>query len=118
FVTHHATPAVLLVFSLRPSPPPLSTLFPYTTLFRSPIGLSLVNKLAPARFASLLMGTWFLANASANKFAGTLSSLYPEKGQTTQDRKSTCLNSSHVEISYAVFCLKKKKRTATQQQLT
>jgi POT family proton-dependent oligopeptide transporter len=49
----------------------------------SPIGLSLVNKLAPARFASLLMGTWFLANASANKFAGTLSSLYPEKGQTT-----------------------------------
>lgn len=49
----------------------------------SPIGLSLVNKLAPARFASLLMGTWFLANASANKFAGTLSSLYPEKGKIT-----------------------------------
>jgi len=49
----------------------------------SPIGLSLVNKLAPARFASLMMGTWFLANATANKFAGTLSSFYPEKGQTT-----------------------------------
>jgi len=49
----------------------------------SPIGLSLVNKLAPARFASLLMGTWFLANATANKFAGTLSSYYPEKGKTT-----------------------------------
>lgn len=49
----------------------------------SPIGLSLVNKLAPARFASLLMGTWFLANATANKFAGTLSSLYPESGKPT-----------------------------------
>ncbi|MBC7552992.1 MAG: peptide MFS transporter [Taibaiella sp.] len=49
----------------------------------SPIGLSLVNKLAPARFASLLMGTWFLANATANKFAGTLSSYYPEKGQVS-----------------------------------
>ena len=49
----------------------------------SPIGLSLVNKLAPARFASLLMGTWFLANATANKFAGTLSSYYPEKGKVT-----------------------------------
>jgi proton-dependent oligopeptide transporter, POT family len=49
----------------------------------SPIGLSLVNKLAPARFASLLMGTWFLANATANKFAGTLSSYYPEKGKIT-----------------------------------
>ena len=49
----------------------------------SPIGLSLVNKLAPARFASVLMGTWFLANATANKFAGTLSSLYPEAGKTS-----------------------------------
>ncbi len=49
----------------------------------SPIGLSMVNKLAPARFASLLMGTWFLANATANKFAGTLSAFYPEAGKTT-----------------------------------
>ena len=43
----------------------------------SPIGLSLVNKLAPLKFASLLMAVWFLANAAANKFAGILSSLYP-----------------------------------------
>ncbi len=49
----------------------------------SPIGLSLVNKLSPVRFASLLMGAWFLANATANKFAGTLSSFYPEAGKTT-----------------------------------
>jgi POT family proton-dependent oligopeptide transporter len=44
----------------------------------SPIGLSMVNKLAPIKFASLLMGVWFLSTASANKFAGTLSSYYPE----------------------------------------
>jgi POT family proton-dependent oligopeptide transporter len=43
----------------------------------SPIGLSMVSKLAPVRFSSLLMGTWFLANAAANKFAGTLSALIP-----------------------------------------
>jgi len=49
----------------------------------SPIGLSLVNKLAPFKFASLLMAVWFLANASANKLAGVLSALYPEKGKTT-----------------------------------
>ncbi|WP_199141567.1 peptide MFS transporter [Pedobacter sp. ASV12] len=43
----------------------------------SPIGLSLVNKLAPLKFASLLMAVWFLANAAANKLAGILSALYP-----------------------------------------
>ncbi len=44
----------------------------------SPIGLAMVNKLAPVKFASLLMGVWFLSTSAANKFAGTLSSLYPE----------------------------------------
>lgn len=48
----------------------------------SPIGLSMVNKLAPVKFASLLMGVWFLSTASANKFAGMLSSLYPEDIKT------------------------------------
>ena len=48
----------------------------------SPIGLSLVNKLAPIKFASLLMAVWFTANAFANKFAGVLSGLYPD-GKTT-----------------------------------
>ncbi|HOY65403.1 MAG TPA: peptide MFS transporter [Candidatus Ozemobacteraceae bacterium] len=43
----------------------------------SPIGLSMVSKLAPVKFASLLMGTWFLSSAAANKFAGMLSGLYP-----------------------------------------
>jgi POT family proton-dependent oligopeptide transporter len=44
----------------------------------SPIGLSMVNKLAPVKFASLLMGVWFLSTSAANKFAGTLSEYYPE----------------------------------------
>jgi POT family proton-dependent oligopeptide transporter len=45
----------------------------------SPIGLSMVVKLAPARFVSLLMGVWFMSTATANKFAGELSALYPEE---------------------------------------
>ena len=47
----------------------------------SPIGLSLVSKLSPMRFVSLLFGVWFLANAVANKAAGQLSALYPPSGQ-------------------------------------
>jgi POT family proton-dependent oligopeptide transporter len=49
----------------------------------SPIGLSLFNKLAPFKFASLLMAVWFTANAFANKLAGVFSALYPENGKTT-----------------------------------
>ncbi len=47
----------------------------------SPIGLSMVNRLTPVRFASLMMGVWYLSTAAANKFAGTLSALYPEEGK-------------------------------------
>jgi POT family proton-dependent oligopeptide transporter len=49
----------------------------------SPIGLSLFNKLAPFKFASLLMAVWFTANAFANKLAGVFSALYPENEKTT-----------------------------------
>lgn len=49
----------------------------------SPIGLSLVNQLAPVKFASLLMAVWFMANAMGNKLAGVLSTLYPDKGKIT-----------------------------------
>ncbi|HEU4606596.1 MAG TPA: peptide MFS transporter, partial [Chitinophagaceae bacterium] len=49
----------------------------------SPIGLSLVNKLSPLKFASLLMAVWFLANAAANLLAGALSALYPTDGRVT-----------------------------------
>ncbi len=49
----------------------------------SPIGLSLVNKLAPARFGSILMGVWFISNAAANKFGGKLGALLPSEGATS-----------------------------------
>ncbi len=49
----------------------------------SPIGLSMVTKLSPVKFASLLMGIWFGSNAAANLLAGQLSAFYPEPGKTT-----------------------------------
>jgi POT family proton-dependent oligopeptide transporter len=49
----------------------------------SPIGMSLVNKLSPLKFSSLLMAIWFTANAFGNKLAGVLSSLYPDEGRPT-----------------------------------
>ena len=49
----------------------------------SPIGMSLVNKLSPLKFSSLLMAIWFTANSFGNKLAGVLSALYPENGKTT-----------------------------------
>jgi len=57
----------------------LYTIHTFGALCLSPIGLSMVNKLAPVKLASLLMGVWFLSTAAANKFAGTLSALYPEE---------------------------------------
>jgi POT family proton-dependent oligopeptide transporter len=57
----------------------LYTIHTFGELCLSPIGLSMVNKLSPVKFASLLMGVWFLSTATANKFAGTLSSFYPEE---------------------------------------
>src|SRR2546427_5735855 len=74
--------------------PPRSTLFPYTTLFRSD------QPVLDGSLASRLKG---------RPRRRTLREL-----QVLQDRKSTRLNSSHSQISYAVFCLKKKKSTATR----
>src|SRR5256885_12383331 len=74
--------------------PPRSTLFPYTTLFRSPMWRErLASALPPAGQA---LAAWLLSCAVPVLAAG--------------DRKSTRLNSSHLVISYAVFCLKKKKQ--------
>src|SRR5436309_4617278 len=78
--------------------PPRSTLFPYTTLFRS---FGLVQQLEARR----LHGQELIA---AGQQPGD-SKADGERQQRT-DRKSTRLNSSHVKISYAVFCLKKKKK--------
>src|SRR2546427_6781170 len=76
--------------------PPRSTLFPYTTLFRSPAYLGLVSH---------------AAERNARELAPQCVSHTPAQGgfsHARRDRKSTRLNSSHSQISYAVFCLKKK----------
>src|SRR3712207_8038829 len=82
--------------------PPRSTLFPYTTLFRSVAELSHAPTLLIFAVSSLaLIGlAWVLGQATE--------SLGHHAGPRI-DRKSTRLNSSHANISYAVFCLKKKK---------
>src|SRR5437773_7693128 len=80
--------------------PPRSTLFPYTTLFRSPKRIML-------RAGAILVVTWV-----ARWFAVLLLlhsvGVHVGVGSALLDRKSTRLNSSHITISYAVFCLKKK----------
>src|SRR2546430_4115889 len=88
--------------------PPRSTLFPYTTLFRSLFAAS--GLAPPAGLAGLVdIAVWDLAAATF----GTRRELegYCERWSAAMiDRKSTRLNSSHSQISYAVFCLKKKKK--------
>jgi POT family proton-dependent oligopeptide transporter len=74
----------------------------------SPIGLSMVSKLAPVRLSSLLMGTWFLANAVANKFAGTLSALIPPgAGEAAATAETKIPSFMGVEISnlFIFFCV-------------
>src|SRR5260221_1309281 len=97
--------------------PPRSTLFPYTTLFRS------TRTVAPGRpspFESeilpltALVVVWaIVAVAPNNERAIAKSRIFRSNSNDCQDRKSTRLNSSHTVISYAVFCLKKKKSTTT-----
>src|SRR5690349_23678935 len=90
--------------------PPRSTLFPYTTLFRSGNGVILTVRPGVLRMSLRFHGpvkkyaVLPLRNRSFEMLESTLERIRP-------DRKSTRLNSSHVEISYAVFCLKKKKNT-------
>ncbi|GDX51961.1 MFS transporter [Bacteroidota bacterium] len=74
----------------------------------SPIGLSMVSKLAPIRLSSLLMGTWFLANAAANKFTGTLSALIPPgAGETPAEAGAKIPSFLGVEINnlFIFFCV-------------
>src|SRR5258708_34961094 len=89
----------LLFFFLMIRRPPRSTLFPYTTLFRSPAAAAmlLASPAVRVRWRALIAG-------------GVLGALPLLLINARQDRKSTRLNSSHQIISYAVFCLKKKKK--------
>src|SRR2546421_1859399 len=90
--------------------PPRSTLFPYTTLFRSHLALLvsgghtlLIEVSGVGRYRVLGASRDDAAGEAFDKSAKLLGLPYPG------DRKSTRLNSSHDQISYAVFCLKKKK---------
>src|SRR2546421_6948552 len=89
-----------LLFFLMIRRPPRSTLFPYTTLFRS--------DLVPCPRFRLVKGDIADSNGVANAAAGvdTIVNFAAE----SQDRKSTRLNSSHDQTSYAVFCLKTTRR--------
>src|SRR2546427_6410046 len=89
--------------------PPRSTLFPYTTLFRSvrTVLLAAASVIYPSETAKP-SGSW--ATAAAGERDGR-----PRRGG--RDRKSTRLNSSHSQISYAVFCLKKKKKNKSDSRL-
>src|SRR5687768_18205602 len=96
-------------------PPPRSTLFPYTTLFRSrklveldqrgPAGGDLRSRLAPIPSTRVRQKAGHLRRAQPPELIGGRAD-----PAFTLDRKSTRLNSSHGYISYAVFCLKKKKK--------
>src|SRR5690242_21437164 len=98
--------------------PPRSTLFPYTTLFRSVIHV-LEDKHTSEDTAETNIGYLLLPGYSEHGISlnddpvdqpGTNTMLHSDpKSSPTPDRKSTRLNSSHMSISYAVFCLKKKK---------
>src|SRR3712207_7438983 len=87
-------------------PPPRSTLFPYTTLFRS--DLPPYNDAAMTREVALLI-EWFIPAVGLNVDEDGYFRAWREAWADILDRKSTRLNSSHANISYAVFCLKKKK---------
>src|SRR5439155_20984989 len=89
-----STAPSLYFFFLMLRRPPRSTLFPYTTLFRSSKGYRYRVK------------SWYPTCSTVPKTATGRS----RSSAPSRDRKSTRLNSSHVAISYAVFCLKKKKQ--------
>src|SRR5256885_12957548 len=93
--------------------PPRSTLFPYTTLFRSEFKIQ--RNFFQAEFGNSPAIINVATKSGSNEWHG---SAYELLRNNKIDRKSTRLNSSHLVISYAVFCLKKKKITNTTQLLS
>src|SRR5690349_22386850 len=94
--------------------PPRSTLFPYTTLFRSitrHLGYGRPRRGAIVDAVREVAGAITASTVTTVAVFAPIGFVGGEVGELFRDRKSTRLNSSHVEISYAVFCLKKKKKT-------
>src|SRR2546430_1855621 len=101
-----------LFFFLMIRRPPRSTLFPYTTLFRSnAIGTVAEGQFVfMARHHAVRAGAHVVVHEIVAKLAAGISKAVGRfRSRGIEDRKSTRLNSSHSQISYAVFCLKKKK---------
>src|SRR5688572_32041868 len=99
----------LLYFFFMIRRPPRSTLFPYTTLFRSgDTRWAELADLGRSRQRTLYEKAAHAAPIDLRHFVGDAG---PLQEVIHEDRKSTRLNSSHSQISYAVFCLKKKKKT-------
>src|SRR5690606_41454048 len=88
--------------------PPRSTLFPYTTLFRSVFRCRHYMKQIKKKTLDQIFNQYQTDKGSACKDCHNYAPVYSAL-LNRRDRKSTRLNSSHVKISYAVFCLKKKK---------
>src|SRR2546430_3918038 len=100
---------MLFFFFLMIRRPPRSTLFPYTTLFRSRVGKAVTELDDTIR---VIRSTIFaLSEHGAPEESPGLRTRVLKVCQDSADRKSTRLNSSHSQISYAVFCLKKKNTT-------
>src|SRR5688572_31267823 len=98
-------------------PPPRSTLFPYTTLFRSHlVGLLSIDAMVQGDKRARIVSEANLAHGRKRAYEKAVRSVLG-KHRSTLDRKSTRLNSSHSQISYAVFCLKKKKKKITKVQM-
>src|SRR2546426_8553026 len=99
---------LFLFFFLMIRRPPRSTLFPYTTLFRS----------HPLEGAQQAMRRHPGLGTQGGETRGSVRVRVDQPAHGAQDRKSTRLNSSHLVISYAVFCLKKKKNTCQKNPRT
>src|SRR5258707_5406196 len=108
---HRNITLIIFFFFLMIRRPPRSTLFPYTTLFRSLIDAETAPHIRAARGLPRITLPGVLA-----EFSG-LRECVEDPLPFPGDRKSTRLNSSHANISYAVFCLKKKKKNTVAHYL-
>src|SRR5256885_7754178 len=114
----HLHPLLLFFFFLIIRRPPRSPLFPYTTLFRSTAMFRRTSAFRSKDFTAAAARPMSTRTAGASLFSrgpavvcSSIRSLPSNRRLRSSDRKSTRPNSSHLVISYAVFCLKKKKNT-------